>query len=227
MGYLARRGARTFAQPSKRPPHPPLCTRPASWGDDPGDGLAEVVLVALVGRYWRGELAQDVAAKFIGIRKESFVELADGYRFLDLMEDPHWWNYAHWFLWDCKWRNFVARFNGSFPECDERVVRRDTLPFRQGRDDDSSFRNVPDAPVTTFDESEAALLPAAQPHLNTPGEIGNDWRTRFKIEVGRQSLPGVESPRVLPRDNGQHLTDSDALLEIDLSGPEFDFHEAA
>lgn len=186
--------------------------------------LAEQALAKIVRQYRRGEMTQDAAAKFIGIRKESFVELADGYRFLELMQEPRWQTYASRYLADAKWQHYVDRFNASFPECDPRVVRCDPMPARK---DDNLLRGGDASPVTTYDADAATRLAPAQPHLNTPGEIGNDWRTRSKIEAGNRDRSPASDPRVLPRDKGQQLHDSDAPLEIDLSGPEFDFEEAA
>lgn len=186
--------------------------------------LAEQALAKIVRQYRRGEVTQDTAAKFIGMRKESFVELADGYRFLELMEDPHWWNYASRYLADAKWQHYVDRFNASFPECDARAVRCDPMA---GRKDDNLLRGGDASPVTTYDADAAAHLPPAQPHLNTPGEIGNDWRTRSKIEAGNRDRSPASDPRVLPRDKGQPLFDATLDPELDLDVSQLDFTEAA
>lgn len=188
--------------------------------------LAELALTKIVGMYERAELTQKAAAELVGIRLEDFVFLANArrYRLLELMDDPAWWIYACKVVEGAAWRNFLAAFHSVFPECDEQAVRHDSLP---ARNDDSLLRGGKLAPVTTYDASESARLPASQPHLNNPVKIGNDWNTRLKIEEGNRDRSPASDPRALPRENGQPLFDATLDPELDLDVSQLDFNEAA
>lgn len=187
---------------------------------------AEQQLDDLLAEYWRGEVTQADAAKRLEIRKEDFVLYAKArqYRLLEMMDDPRWWIYACGVVEELAWRDFLAAFHSVFPECDEQAVRHDSLP---ARNDDSLLCGGKVAPVTTYDASESARLPASQPHLNNPGPIGTDWNTRFKIEVGNRDRSPASDPRALPRDNGQPLFDATLDPELDLDVSQLDFTEAA
>lgn len=67
---------------------------------------------------WRGDVTIASAARMVGVRKEDFAELATGKHFLAIIENA------------C-WRYYMAQFNYSFPECDQRAVRRENL-YRNG-----------------------------------------------------------------------------------------------
>ena len=148
--------------------------------------------------YFRGQVSQHDAAKLLEMRKETFAEFAAGWA-ADHVESavaalpPE--DLAR--VRDgVAWRDYMRRFLATFPECDERCVRRDSLPILRT---DDLWRPCGLAPVTTYDADQAAALLPAQSGTG----IGIAW------ENGYWSI-APRDPRALPRDTGQHPFDQEA-----------------
>lgn len=139
--------------------------------------MTEQLLDALLLAYFRREVTQKRAAKLLGMRTSEFAELATGWA-VELFERAIKANAdeVEEVRRGVEWRLYLRRFLATFPECDPRACRHDTLPAAIG---DDLFRPVPDAPVTTYAGTAAATLPPAEPYIGN--RYPEPWDNR---EVG-------------------------------------------
>src|SRR5690606_15333546 len=103
--------------------------------------MTEQLLDALLLAYFRREVTQKQAAKLLEMRTAEFSELATGWA-VELFERAIKANAdeVEEVRRGVEWRLYLRRFLATFPECDPRACRRDTLPAAI-RDD--LFRPVP------------------------------------------------------------------------------------
>lgn len=137
------------------------------------------LLHALVISYWRGAVTQGEAAKLIGMRKETFAELADGLLLVEAMKRVSWHYYRE-------------RFHYTFPECDARAVRKPQLSGKgQG--------------IRRFTDEEL-LTPPQRVTLNDV--VNGNWQTPCldKMDAGNVIAPRPSFPRAPARVVGrQHF----------------------
>jgi len=117
--------------------------------------MTSALLDALVLAYFRREVSQDSAAKLLKMRKSEFAELALGWA-ADLLQQAEQFEQIRR---DVAWRAYLSRFLASFPDCDPRAVRRESLPTREA---DPLWRPPPPSPVAIYRAAKVTKLPPPQ-----------------------------------------------------------------
>jgi len=175
--------------------------------------MSREILDALVLAYFRGEVSQYNAAKMLEIRKSEFATLATDWAVelvgAAIADNPEQIEAVrHGVLW----RAYLQRFLASFPDCDPRCTRRDTLPVADG---DDLYRYYPKGEVTTYVPGQLDGLVPAQPSLGN--RYPEAWDNRYMRSV----------MMTLARRDVEPDIEDDLSPSTSMDGLELDFNEAA